>query len=294
MTTTDCCPHCKFDIPRTELRCPHCAHDCRFPNVLDASDTHERQVLADRYKVALEDAERRGCAIHVHEFDVKAKSTKAVIARSVIDVDRLAATDKHLYSTYYQLLEGGVRLPSGDKWDRLRRVTDELLFGINAREIRFAALTLDGVGLDNYGACSMVLKEEMIAHCASVFEENSVQFMHRHQIKVSDANALPIGHRCPWDARNQLCTAKLAADITPKTRTEDFPKLILSQGKTSEDDVFFEVHIFGPMTIRTFEKVVIQSRSKSRVRKSIREALRERLEALPKRPDDAGVPLEIL
>jgi hypothetical protein len=149
------------------------------------------------------------------------------------------------------------------------------------------ALTFDGVGLDNYGECSMILKEAMIAHRASVFEENSVQFMDRHQIRVADANAIPRGYSAPWEDRNQLCTAKSAAGITRETRPEDHPGLLLAQGKTSEDEIYVEVHIFGPMTVRTFEKVVIRSGGKAGARESILDALRERLQK-------ADVPLEIV
>ena len=140
----------------------------------------------------------------------------------------------------------------------IRRITDALLFGPNMDEIRFAALSLDGFGLDNYGACSLVLREEMIAHRASVFDENSVTFMEHREIGVRDANSLPAGYRAPWADRHRLCVAKLARNLDSSTQSAEFGSLLLKPAETSADDNFVEVHVFGPMTIRTFAQVKVR------------------------------------
>jgi len=151
MTVSDQCPFCKNDIPRSEARCPHCAQPGRFPNVLDASDEAECQALDQRYRAAIRDGDDRGCGQLIRQFEAEAASSRAVIARSVPEVDRLASSDSQLYATYYELIRAGVRLSTGEKWDRLRVATDGALFGEkNKDQIRFAALTLDGMGLDNY------------------------------------------------------------------------------------------------------------------------------------------------
>lgn len=49
----------------------------------------------------------------------------------------------------------------------------------------------------------------------------------------------------------------------------------MTPGTTSSDDDFIEVNIYGPMTIRTFQKVVVDG-SRSRRNAYVR-ALRERL-----------------
>jgi hypothetical protein len=109
-----------------------------------------------------------------------------------------------------------------------------------------------------------------------VFEENSVKFMERHEIGLADVNDLPKGYRAPWEDRSRLCTAKLGAAIDATSRSEDFPTLLLKQGKTSDDDDFVEVHIWGPMSVRTFERVIVRCK-KNQPRKSILKALEERL-----------------
>ena len=82
-------------------------------------------------------------------------------------------------------------------------------------------------------------------------------FAQRHPERLVESGSMPNGHRSTWAKRGKLCVAKLAAQITPNTTPEDFQSILMKQGKKPAEDVFVEVHVFGPMTIRTFEKVVI-------------------------------------
>jgi hypothetical protein len=193
-----------------------------------------------------------------------------VIARPERDLDRLAASDQELFSTFYKLLGSEVRLPHGNQWDNLRRLADETLFPGYKEEIRFAALTLDGKGVSSYGECSFVLRNSMIAHRASVFEENSVLFLKRHSYN------LPAGHRASWEGRAKLCVAKLANAIEPSTPESQFPALMLRSGADSQNDDFVEVHIWGPMSLRTVERVHLRTPRK----RAFRKALRDRLQGL--------------
>lgn len=114
-------------------------------------------------------------------------------------------------------------------------------------EAASAALSLDGNVLKSYGDCSWVLREDMIAHRASLFEENSVLFMEHHDVAIAEAHKLPRGHRAVWAERSKLCVAKLAAKIGHETTDAEFPKLLLRDGRTPEGDEFVEVHVGGPM-----------------------------------------------
>jgi hypothetical protein len=40
----------------------------------------------------------------------------------------------------------------------------------------------------------------------------------------------------------------------------------MKQGKTSADDEFVEIHVWGPMTIRSFEQVTLRSIPRNRRR----------------------------
>jgi len=144
-----------------------------------------------------------------------------------------------------------------------------VLFPHYKEQIRFAALSLDGVGLSTFGVCSIEFREEMIAHRASVFDENSVLFIERHGVKVSRTPGVPKGYRAIWGERDKLCVAKLAARIDSTTAPNQYSSLLLTQGASPEAHEFVEVHIFGPMTVLTMKRVRITAtkpRSKATIR----------------------------
>ncbi len=265
------CQHCQFAVPHDRPNsCPHCAGPGPFPNVLQAEEPEERQVLDSRYQQARQDADARGAMQIFQQFETALQASEAVIARPFAEVARLAKSDKQLYATYYQLTP--LCIPAGDKWEVLRSIADTALFGDRVKaEIRFGALTLDGEGLTNYGNCSIVLKEEMIAHRASVFHENSVMFMKNRDIKIWDAPKLPRGYRAAWNDRHRICAAKLANRLNSATPPAEFPRLLLKPG-TPETDEFVEVHIFGSLTVRTFGRVIVR-RKKRQPKKSVLQAL---------------------
>lgn len=273
---TEKCSHCGNGLPVSVVRCPHCGQPGVFPNVRAAERAEEQEALNKRYEEALQRATLSGCERAVEEFEVAVSDSRAVIGRSLLETDRLASSDKELYASFYKLLEAGVRLPSGTKWDVLRAVTDEAMFPGYKEHIRFAALSLDGSGLSNYGECFLVLRDDMIAHRASVFEENCVLFMEKHSIMMSEAHNLPVGYRSIWEERGKLGVAKLADKIGPNMRGDVFQAILLREGASSEDDSFVEVHIWGPMTCRTFESVVA-SPPKNRAGRAILRALGEKL-----------------
>lgn len=215
----------------------------------------------------------------VDSFEATAKTSKAVINRPLADVERLASSDQQVYATYYQRLDAGVQTPYGDSWDRWRRIADATLFPLYEKRIRFAALTLDGIGVRNYGDCSLLLREDLVADRTTVFEENSARFVRDRGPR------LPPGRRATWDQRSWLCVAKLASAIHTGTTPNDFPGLLLHQGATLEDDRFVEVHIWGSLTARTCERAIVVPKGK-KPGQAFRKALRWRLAAV-------GVELEV-
>lgn len=228
-----------------------------FWNVIAAAEPSERAALERRYKAAKADAASRNADRNLQDFEIALAGSKAVIARSEIEVNRLASSDRQLYATFYELTESGIRLPDGEQWDVLRELADTVLFAKSKKHIRFGALSLDGVGLPNYGPCSVVWRDEMISHRSSVFEENSAVFMERRKIKISRDPKVPKGYKAVWRERGKLCVAKLAAKIDPKTDSDKYSEILLKQGATSEYDEFVEVHIYGPMTVLTMEQVIV-------------------------------------
>ncbi len=275
MNKTIPCPYCHNNFAMTLASCPHCGREV-FPNVVMAEDAKERQALDRRYDKALRDAAKRGAEAKVRDFEAAVASSMAVIARPFKQTLRLAESDREGYPTYYQLITAGPRFPMGEKWDTLRDVADAALFGPYREQIRFAALSLDGRALANYGEMSWVLREDMIAHRASVFEENSVLFMKHHKIRRDRAHKLPRGRRASWPERSKLCVAKLAGKIDATTAASDFPGILLRAGKTTADHDFVEVHVGGSMTIQTLRRVILMEGSRRR-RKTIVKALEAKL-----------------
>lgn len=215
------CEFCGHDVPLAWACCPHCARPALFPNVRAAQQDGERRALELRYQEALAAAGDRGAADVLKDFEDALSRSKAVIARPVRELDRLASSDRELFA-----------------------------------------------GLPTYGDASFVLREDMIAYRASVYEDNSAFLARKHGYED-----LP-GFRAVWAERTKLSVAKLAAEIEASTPHEQFAALLLRQGATPEEDRFVEVHIWGPMSIRTVEKVVITAPGR---RQAFRKALRDRL-----------------
>ena len=239
----------------------------------------ERTALERRYLEAVQEADIRGCRAMVDTFEAAAKDSRAVINRPLADVERLASSDQQIYATYYERLDAGVQTPYGNAWDRWRRIADATLFPLYEKRIRFAALSLDGVGVLNYGDCSLVLRDELVADRTTVFEENSAVFMRDR------GPGLALGRRATWDQRARLCVAKLASAIHAGTAPSDFPGLLLRQGAISEDDRFVEVHIWGSLTARTCERAILILKGK-KPRQAFRKAFQWRLAAV-------GIKLEV-
>ena len=268
------CDECHHDVPPSWNSCPHCGRPGLFPNVRAAGQPAEKKALVRRYHKAKKAAATRDAGPVLQDFEAAMGRSQAVLARPLGEVERLATSDKQGYATYHQLLDAGLLLPDGNGWDLLRTLADDALFTGYKEHIRFAALSLDGVGLSNYGECSISFRDDMIAHRASVFVENSAVFMKRRGVKPDQVEKKTRGHRAIWRDRAMLCVAKLGERVQPATRPDAFGGMLLQQGATGEDDEFVEVHVYGSMTARSFERVILTKRlrSKARLRK-----LREQL-----------------
>jgi hypothetical protein len=240
--------------------CPSCSCATSFPNVNAAARQREQDELQLRYQEVLNAAHVSGSAAIIAEFEQAIRKSEAVICRYFGELARLAYSDEEVYATYYQRIAGGVRIPGGDKWARLRAVADAILFGPqNMIHIRFAALSLNGSGLENYGDCSLSLKDSVIAHRASVFEENSVMFMPHHSVNAGNEYEVPLGYRALWRSRHLLAVAKLAKHITAATSPKEFVALLLTSAADPALDDFLEVHVWGVLTIRSLSKVTVRN-----------------------------------
>ena len=99
-------------------------------------------------------------------------------------------------------------------------------------------------------------------------------FTERHWTKMKKGK-VPVGYRATWADRGKLCAAKLHKDIDAHTAKDEYSRLLMCQGATSEEDQFVEAHIFGPWTARTIEHVSVSKRRKKADNVSIRWLERE-------------------
>ena len=128
-----------------------------------------------------------------------------------------------------------------------------MLFGTYGEDIRFAALSINGLGLRSYGAYGLVLRDVAVAKRASLLEENAYNFVKRHHLDPS--SPIPEGYRSSWDNRHELAIAKLADVIGPDTAAAAYAGILLANGIDRAADDFIEVHIFGPFNINAVESV---------------------------------------
>jgi hypothetical protein len=247
------CSTCGSPFAELSRLCPGCNSDIGFPNVRAAAMPEEVDALRQRCIDAEVSAKARKCEIVLHQFSEAVKKSKAVINRDIGVVSALVSNDNVLYSTFYHSVEAHARLPEDNPFDRSRPSIDSTLFPLYHKEMGFAALSIDSHGLQKYGGLTMVLKEDIIKHRATVFEENSKDFCRRHRIIVG--SPVPSGYRAVWDKRNELATAKLHSLLTPTTTPEDFPGILLVSGDGKISDKFIEVHIYGSFTRRGIERI---------------------------------------
>jgi hypothetical protein len=208
---------------------------------------------------------RRGADATVQAFEAYVEQAKPVLVCPFAEIKRLARADSELANTFYSkgetnLLKGSHVL-QGDKWDTIRAAAETAMFGDeNKKEIHFAALSPDDEGLSNYGECSVTLRIPLVAHRTSAFEENMLVFFKTKCDNYWRTERLPTGYRSDWSNRAKLAVAKLAHRIEATTQDGDFGGFLLTRGAGSADDQFIELHVFGMMTIRTCEKIVLNKR----------------------------------
>ncbi len=224
-----------------------------------AEQTTEMEAVDRRYQEAIESLRTRNAdAVGLELERLVACGARAVIARSLNETERLATNDNQGYASFYQLVRAGIRIPEENHWDGWRSQADEFFFPYYKEEIRFAALTLDGLGLPHYGDAFLVLRDDMIAYRTTIFESNTTAFARTESLTLDNAPSKILGRRSLWGARGKLAVAKHHAELAPDTASGKFAALILSPGNTQAEDCFLEAHVYGSITARTFERVIVQ------------------------------------
>ena len=261
------CPRCQSGIPDTQEKCPTCGHHAGPPNVRAANSEYEVRVLDERYQAALENARSRGCLAVAERLFESADRSSAVINVDARFLYHFAASKNTLYANYEHLVAGNVRKPGAFENHAARRSVVTTLIWAYAGDKLYAALSLTGLGLDSYGPYAMTLRDLAINQRATVLENNSFDFVKKHQLL--GGNQRPAGCFATWRDRNKLAVAKLEASLTPQTTDDDFQRLLLASNGNRATDEFIEVQIYGPFDLGAVECVRGNSKVGSKEERSL-------------------------
>lgn len=213
----------------------------------------ETNALDKKFQMAVIEARKRGCESQLHDFQNAMKESFVVINMKEKELLSFLTDDTRKYENYFLLVEAGIRPPYSPVDDEQRRTAEVKLFGRYASEIRYGALTLDGLGLHAYGCVAVKLKSNLIESCTSFFVDNSLAFMKKYQIEVM--KPFPKGFIANWGSRAKLAVAKAFHPQKSSPETEPFAKLALNSTGDKYADSFIEAHIYGGFTNANFEFV---------------------------------------
>jgi hypothetical protein len=141
------CTNCGTAILAHVERCHVCGADVGFPNVRAAAAAGEQAALAVRLNNARVTANARGCLAALEDFGRAVTTSRAVLARSLGDLDAFVKSNNSLYISFHGQVRAGARIPEDNRWDKGRAAAESTVHPIYSDEINYSALSLDGVGV---------------------------------------------------------------------------------------------------------------------------------------------------
>lgn len=257
------CDTCAIVIPDTWPYCPHCGMPSRFPNRLAADRADEKSALDSDYNRCRDDAIRNGTIGQLDAFGELCRRSKAVFMCTFSKLLPIITNHTQLYADFYSLASLRCNPQTSEKnWEVLRLKAEADLIEGNPTELKihYASLTVDESGLESYGECTVVLRDDMIGHRSTVFPENSALYFEKNPGKPR------AGMRALWEDRHKTCVVKFASLVNAKTQNTDFASILVQGSVDGLTDQMVEVHVVGPVTIRTFDKVRIPKPATMRTR----------------------------
>lgn len=236
------CVHCSGSVPPHTKDCPVCGRFAGFPNIRAAQTEVEHSALIARLAISRNLAIANGSTSELQEFSKDVLASVIVMNRHLGPLHTWVNGNSPIFSSFFQQVEAG-RLPEESTWDRQRASAESTIHPNYYKDIVPAALSLDNYGMPYYGPYSLVLKEEIVGHRASVFEENPFVFNKRHTV-ISGVDP-PAGYRATWGERNLLAEAKLGHKIVCGMQHSDFISVLIEPKRGDSDCDFIEVHIYG-------------------------------------------------
>lgn len=251
------CPKikCGYENPLANENCVHCGTFLGFPNVNECLQKEELEALEKRYKEKVDSAAGNGYDDSRIEFEEIIKKSMAVINVNLDDLHMFVVGNNTLYSSYQLQTGGETRDFAPSEFDRKRLGIEGTLFGSYGRNIRYAALSIDGKGLKSYGDFTIIISDTAIEERATLLEENSYRFIKTHKILAGDiSKRMPRGYRAVWNDRSKLTVARLLEKAL-LTTVENYAKIVLLSTGNRKTDDFIEVHIYGKLSNTSIQAV---------------------------------------
>ncbi len=207
-----------------------------------------------RYNDARTSAEARGVRAELASFENEVSQSKAVMNRSVGALCDWLNAESPLFLSFHKQVEFLGRTPNETGWDQQREAAESAINPFCFRDLNFAALSLDHLGMTYYGPYSVTLKSLTIEDRASVFEQNPFVFNEVHHVVAGQEP--PCGYRATWPERAKLAAAKLHSALLPGSTSASFALILMEPRRTASDCDFMEVHIFGPINRAGIERII--------------------------------------
>lgn len=247
------CEQCSSEVLETEEKCATCGRFAGAPNVRSAQRQEEADALERRYLAAINRSHITGTDASLMMFDVDMELTCAVVNVELDFLFQFINDDRMTFSNYDLSVKGQTRKPAKARHDRHRRAIGAMLFGHYAEQIRYAAMSLDGGGLESFGPYAIRLRDVSVADRASLLEDNSYNFIPKHNLHPGEQ--IPPGYVATWRERHKLAVAKLAERISAGTTEQEHSRILLSSTGDRATDECIEVHIYGGFDNKAIESV---------------------------------------
>jgi len=224
-----------------------------------ARDPLHAKALQQQYTQAF-DQVRDSLEREFRELERWAAETQAVLCADLEKLEPLMQGKMQILPSYWDLHDFrslASDAQGGPNWHKMRQKAEiELVDSAQHRDrLHYAALSGNQTGLSHYGKCTILLREEMIAHRATVYRNNSAL-----EVNHSVGARLHSGGLAEWKNRGRLVATKLADQLQPGMGKDEFQQLLLRSGKPENkgaDDVFVEVLVFGELSLHAFVSMTI-------------------------------------
>lgn len=249
----DKCKSCTKPIAVDILICGHCDVQAEYPNVRYAQRLGEKRGLTRRLKKAKEEVAKNGTAAEHAVLMTQVGASALVINRHLSHLrDWLDRNDK-LYVNFYRKKAEGVPWTE-DEWNMQRIAAESAISPYFFTALNIAAITTTDEGLSYYGAYSIFIREDEIAHRTTVFEENPFYFNRRH--KVIAGRMPPSGYRAQWKDRDKLASAKLSKKLKKGMTSAQIDELVMQRQRARANCDFIEAHVYGEIPASAITQVV--------------------------------------